>query len=64
MYQLIKYKLQEKDYNMPQTRKPNPKSQKEISNNQIDPYTFPESGKSYGNPNIPSDYKQFTNNFQ
>ncbi len=49
---------------MPQTRKPNPKSQKEISNNQIDPYTFPESGKSYGNPNIPSDYKQFTNKNQ
>jgi hypothetical protein len=45
---------------MPSTRKPNPKSQLEISNNQIDPYIFPETGESFGNPNIPSDFNQFT----
>jgi hypothetical protein len=45
---------------MPSVRKPNPKSQQEISNNQVDPYMFPETGESYGNPNIPSDFRQFT----
>ena len=45
---------------MPQQRKPNPKSQKEISNNQVDPYIFPETGESYGNPNEPSNFQQFT----
>ena len=45
---------------MPSTRKPNPKSQLEISNNQIDPYIFPETDESFGNPNIPSDFNQFT----
>jgi hypothetical protein len=45
---------------MPSVRKPNPKSQQEISNNQVDPYVFPETGESYGNPNIPSDFRQFT----
>jgi hypothetical protein len=45
---------------MPRTRKPNPKSQKEISNGLVDPYVFPESGESLGNPNIPSNFDQFT----
>jgi len=45
---------------MPRGRKPNPKSQKEISNSLVDPYVFPESGESLGNPNIPSNFDQFT----
>jgi hypothetical protein len=45
---------------MPSARKPNPKSQLEIQNNQIEPYVFPETGESYGNPNIPSQFNQFT----
>ena len=49
---------------MPSTRKPNPKSQLEISNDQVDPYIFPESGESLGNPNIPSEFNQFTANDQ
>ena len=49
---------------MPTFRKPKPKSQKEISNNQINPYVFPETGESFGNPNIPSDYRQFTDKEQ
>jgi len=49
---------------MPITRKPNPKSQQQISNDQVDPYVFPESGESLGNPNIPSEFNQFTPNNQ
>jgi len=49
---------------MPSTRKPNPKSQLEISNNQVDPYIFPETEESLGNPNIPSNFNQFTANDQ
>jgi hypothetical protein len=49
---------------MPSSRKPNPKSQLEISNNQIEPYVFPDTGESYGNPNIPSQFNQFTANDQ
>jgi len=49
---------------MPSTRKPTPKSQKQISNEQIEPYVFPGTGESYGNPNIPSDFNQFTANEQ
>ena len=49
---------------MPSVRKPNPKSQLEISNNQIEPYVFPDTGESYGNPNIPSQFNQFTANNQ
>jgi hypothetical protein len=49
---------------MPSTRKPNPKSQRQISNEQIEPYVFPENGESYGNPNIPSNFDQFTANDQ
>jgi len=45
---------------MPSVRKPNPKSQLEISNNQIEPYIFPDTGESYGNPNTPSEFDQFT----
>jgi len=45
---------------MPSARKPNPKSQKQISNDQVDPYVFPETDESYGNPNIPSEFQQFT----
>jgi hypothetical protein len=49
---------------MPSARKPNPKSQLEIQNNQIEPYVFPDTGESYGNPNIPSQFNQFTANDQ
>ena len=49
---------------MPSARKPNPKSQLEIQNSQIEPYVFPESGESYGNPNIPSEFNQFTSTNQ
>jgi len=45
---------------MPSTRKPNPKSQQQISNDQVDPYVFPETDQSYGNPNMPSEFQQFT----
>ncbi len=36
--------------------------QLEIQNSQIEPYVFPESGESLGNPNIPSQFNQFTAN--
>ena len=45
---------------MAQYRKPVPKSQKEISNGLIKPYVDPETGDTLGNPNEPSDYRQFT----
>jgi hypothetical protein len=45
---------------MPSARKPNPKSQQQISNDQVDPYVFPETDQSLGNPNIPSEFQQFT----
>jgi hypothetical protein len=49
---------------MPSARKPHPKSQLQISNDQVDPYIFPENGESLGNPNIPSEFNQFTSNDQ
>jgi hypothetical protein len=49
---------------MPNNRKPIPKSQKEISNNQINPYINPETGETRGNPNEVQDYRQFTSNTQ
>jgi hypothetical protein len=49
---------------MPSARKPNPKSQLEIQNSQIEPYVFPETGESYDNPNIPSQFNQFTDTNQ
>jgi hypothetical protein len=49
---------------MPSVRKPNPKSQLEISTHQADPYIFPDNGGSLGNPNIPTDFNQFTANDQ
>jgi hypothetical protein len=45
---------------MPSIRKPNPKSQQQISNDQEEPYVFPERDESYGDPNIPSEFQQFT----
>ncbi len=33
---------------MPSVRKPNPKSQQQISNDYVDPYVFPETGESLG----------------
>ena len=45
---------------MPQSRKPVPKSQKELSRSQQDPYVFPETGNTLGNPNQPSNFNQFT----
>jgi len=49
---------------MPSIRKPQPKSQKEISNGLVDPYVSSETGQSLGNPNIPSEFNQFTSNDQ
>jgi hypothetical protein len=49
---------------MPSARKPQPKSQKEISNGLVDPYVFPETGQTLGNPNIPSEFNQFTDTNQ
>ena len=49
---------------MPSARKPNPKSQKQISNGLVDPYVFPETSGSLGNPNIPSQFNQFTDKDQ
>ena len=49
---------------MPSVRKPNPKSQLEIQNDQIEPYIFPDTGESLGNPNIPTNFNQFTANDQ
>lgn len=49
---------------MPRGRKPNPKTQLQIQNEQIEPYVFPESEESFGNPNIPSEFNQFTANDQ
>jgi hypothetical protein len=49
---------------MPSARKPHPKSQQQISNDQVDPYVFPESGESLGNPNVPTNFNQFTSNDQ
>jgi hypothetical protein len=49
---------------MPSNRKPNPKSQQQLSNDQVDPYVFPERDESYGNPNTPSEFQQFTSTKQ
>jgi len=49
---------------MAKNKKPVPKSQRQISNEQINPYIFPETGESYGNPNIPSNFDQFTSKDQ
>ena len=49
---------------MPSKRKPNPKSQRQISNDLINPYVNPENGETRGNPNIPSNFDQFTANEQ
>jgi hypothetical protein len=49
---------------MPSARKPNPKSQLEIQNNLIEPYVFPGTGESLGNPNIPTEFNQFTDTKQ
>jgi hypothetical protein len=45
-------------------RKPIPKSQKEISHNQVEPYVNPETGETRGNPNTPQDYNQFSKESQ
>ena len=37
---------------MPDYRKPIPKSQKELSNNQVESYVNPETGETRGNPNL------------
>lgn len=49
---------------MTQHRKPIPKPQKEIANDLVNPYINPETGETLGNPNTPSDYKQFTKKSQ
>ena len=48
---------------MASTRKPNPKSQKEISNGLVDPYVNPDTLETLGNPNT-SQFNQFTANEQ
>jgi hypothetical protein len=45
---------------MPSQRKPNPKSQKEISNNLVNPYVNPDTGETLGNPNSQTNFQQFT----
>jgi hypothetical protein len=49
---------------MARNKKPTPKSQKEISNNLVNPYINPETGETRGNPNIPSEFDQFDKNDQ
>ena len=49
---------------MPNNRKPVPKSQKEIMNNQINPLVDPETGETRGNPNDPQNFNQFNSNSQ
>jgi hypothetical protein len=49
---------------MPSIRKPQPKSQKEISNGLVDPYVSPETGQSLGNPNTQTEFNQFSVNDQ
>jgi hypothetical protein len=49
---------------MPSTRKPQPKSQKEISNSLVDPYVSPETGQTLGNPNTQTEFNQFSANDQ
>ena len=43
---------------MPDYRKPIPKSQKELSNNQVEPYVNPETGETRDNPNLPQDKRE------
>tara|TARA_R110000803_G_scaffold50039_3_gene103986 strand:+ start:3334 stop:4611 length:1278 start_codon:yes stop_codon:yes gene_type:complete len=45
---------------MARNKKPVPKSQRELSNNQVDPYVNSANGETLGNPNDPSDFRQFT----
>jgi len=49
---------------MPSIRKPQPKSQKEISNGLVDPYVSPDTGQSLGNPNTQTEFNQFSVNDQ
>ena len=45
---------------MPDYRKPIPKSQKELFNNQVEPHVNPETGETRGNPNLPQDKREIT----
>lgn len=45
---------------MPSVRKPQPKTQKQISSEQVETYSPPEVNKSYDDPNVPSEFEQFT----
>lgn len=45
---------------MTQHRKPVPKKQKQISNDQVEPYVNPLNGETIGNPNTPNSFNQFT----
>ena len=45
---------------MPRQRKPNPKSQKELSNEHVNPYVDPQTGETLGNPNTKTNFEQFT----
>lgn len=49
---------------MARNKKPAPKSQRELSNNQVEPYVDPGTGETLGNPNDPSDFRQFNKNTQ
>ena len=45
---------------MAKARKPQTKSQRQISNEQVEPYVNQETGETLGNPNQPSSFDQFT----
>ena len=45
---------------MPDYRKPVPKSQKELANDQVESYVNPETGETVGNPNLPLDKREIT----
>ena len=45
---------------MAKARKPQTKSQRQISNEQVEPYVNQETGETLGNPNQPSSFEQFT----
>jgi len=49
---------------MAKNLKPNPKSQREISDSLVKPYVNPETGETRGNPNIPSEFNQISKSDQ
>lgn len=49
---------------MAKQRKPRTKKQPEISNSLVEPYVNPDNGETFGNPNNPKDFRQFTSQEQ